>query len=186
MSRFGAALLLALLGVLIAAAQASGEGAGEKPAASAPGTGPLKVYLVLKPEESQNSMLVERMLLPSSLAALTWTEFRLEGSGNVELSAGGGYRIVSREPQSAESLGELGVYAYALKVTWTQAAPAPRKTMTISFSYSGPDAAGVVLQPAQRALLEGIRRSGKQSGSARVMEIDYLGRGKFRAAVGVR
>jgi hypothetical protein len=186
MSRFRAALLLALLGALAAAVQAAGVGAAEKPASAAPGTGPLKVYLVLTPEQSRNTMLVERMHLPSSLAALTWTEFRLEGSGNVELSAGGGYRIVSHEPLSSESLGELGVYAYALKVTWTRAAPAPRKTMTISFSYSGMDAGGVVLQPAQRALLEGIRRSGRQSGAARVLEISYLGGGRFRATVGVR
>jgi molybdenum-dependent DNA-binding transcriptional regulator ModE len=44
----------------------------------------------------------------------------------------------------------------------------------------------VVLQPAQRALLEGIRRSGRQSGAARVLEISYLGGGRFRATVGVR
>ena len=186
MPRFKAALLLVLLGVLAAAVQAAGEAANEKPAISAPGTGPLKIYLVLKPEESRNSMMVERLHLPSSLAALTWSDFRLEGSGSVELTAGGGYRLVSHEPLSSESLGELGVYAYALKVTWTQAAPAPRKTMTISFKYSGLDAGGVVLQPAQRALLEGIRRSGKQSGSARVLEITYLGGGSFRAKVGVR
>ena len=188
MSRFKAVLFLALLGVLPAALSAAGGAADEKTASPAPGTerGQLRVYLVLKPEQSGNSMMVERLHLPSSLAALTWTEFRLEGSGNVELTASGGYRIVSHEPLSSESLGELGVYAYALQVTWTQAAPAPRKTTTISFKYSGQDAGGVVLQPAQRALLEGIRRSGKQSGSARVLEITYLGGGSFRAKVGVR
>jgi len=186
MPRFKAVLLVVLLGVLAAAVQAAGEAASEKPTVTTPGTGPLKVYLVLKPEESRNTLMVERLHLPSSLAALTWTDFRLEGSGNVELSASGGYRLVSRDPLSSESLGELGVYAYALKVTWTQAAAAPRKITTINFKYSGLDAGGVVLQPAQRALLEGIRRSGKQSGSARVLEVTYLGGGSFRAKVGVR
>jgi hypothetical protein len=145
------------------------------------------VYLVLKPEESRNSMLVERLHLPSSLAALAWTEFRLEASGNVELAASGGYRLVSHEPVSTESLGELGVYGYSLRVTWgSGSAPAPRKTLALAFEYGGADAQGVVLQPAQRALLEGIRRSGRQKGSARVLELAYLGDGRFRAKVGLR
>jgi hypothetical protein len=64
--------------------------------------------------------------------------------------------------------------------------PAPRKTLAIAFAYGGEDARGVVLQPAQRALLEAIRRSGRQKGSARVLELAYLGDGKFRAKVGLR
>jgi len=183
MSRCLAALLLSMCGVLPAAAGAAGEKAPE----SGPQRGPLTVYLVLKPEESRNSMLVERLLLPSSLAALAWTEFQLEGSGNVELAAGGGYRLISHEPVSTESLGGLGVYGYALRVTWGSGSPpAPRKTLALAFEYDGADARGVVLQPAQRALLEGIRRSGKQKGSARVLELAYLGDGKFRAKVGLR
>ena len=183
MSRYLAGLLLAALGALPAAASAMMEKAPE----SSPPRGPLTVYLVLKPEESRNSMLVERLHLPSSLAALAWTEFRLEGSGNVELASGGGYRLLSHEPVSTESLGELGVYGYALRVTWSAGSwPAPRKTLALAFEYDGADARGVVLQPAQRALLEGIRRSGRQKGSARVLQLSYLGDGKFRARVGLR
>ncbi len=188
MSRCLASLLLAVLGVLPAAAGASGEkpGSGSAPGAG-PGGGPLTVYLVLKPEESRNSMLVERLHLPSSLAAFAWTGFRLEGSGNVELAAGGGYRLVSHKPASEESLGELGVYGYALQVSWTAGSEqGPRKTYAFDFRYGSEDARGVVLQPAQRALLEGIRRSGMQKGSARVLELTNLGDGKFRAKVGVR
>ena len=186
MSRFLAALLLAALGILPASAGASGEKSPDGPAPG-PGGGPLTVYLVIKPEESRNSMFVERQQLPSSLAALAWTGFRLEGSGNVELAAGGGYRLVSHKPVSEESLGVLGIYGYLLQVTWTEGSgQAPRKTYAFDFRYSSDDAQGVVLQPAQRALLEGIRRSGKQSGSARVLELAYLGNGKFRAKVGVR
>jgi hypothetical protein len=192
MSRHLAVLLLAVLGVLPAAAGASGEKAPE----SAGPRSPLTVYLVLTPGDSRNSMLVERLHLPSSLAAFSWTEFRLEPSGNVELAAAGGYRLISHQPVSEESLGELGVYGYSLRVSWTagsgeaasgQAAfgPAPRKTLTLNLEYEGADGRGVVLQPAQRALLEGIRRSGKQKGSARVLELTYQGDGKFRAKVGL-
>ena len=186
MSRCLAALLLAVVGALPAAAGAS----GEKPAggpASGSGRGLLTVYLVIKPEESRNSMFVERLQLPSSLAAFAWTGFKLEGSGNVALEAGGGYRLVSHEPLSEENLGELGVYGYSLKVTWTAGSDqGPRKTYAFDLQYDSADARGVVLQPAQRALLEGIRRSGRQKGSARVLELVYLGDGKFRAKVGVR
>jgi hypothetical protein len=183
MMRYALSLLLVVIGTLPASAGA----AGEKAPAGAPQRGPLTVYLVLKPEESRNGMLVERLHLPSSLAALTWTEFRLEASGNVELTAGGGYRLVSHKPVSEESLGALGVYGYALQATWGSGSePAPRKTLTIAFAYAGEDARGVVLQPAQRALLEAIRRSGRQKGSARVLELAYLGDGKFRAKVGLR
>jgi hypothetical protein len=188
MSRHLAALLLSVLGILPAAAGPGGE---KSPGEQAPGRtskqGPLTVYLVLRPEDSRNSMLVERLHLPSSLAALTWTGFKLEGSGNVELTTGGGYRLVSHQPASEQSLGELGVYGYSLKVTWAAGSDQPpRKTFAFEFKYDGTNGRGVVLQPAQRALLEGIRRSGRQSGSARVLELAYLGGGKFRAKVGVR
>ncbi len=178
------ALLLIVLGISPAVAGGSGETAEPGSAAQ---RGPLTVYLVLKPEERRNSMLVERLHLPSSLAALSWTEFRLEASGNVELAAGGGYRLLSHQPVSEESLGELGVYGYALKVSWTSGSEqASRKTIALSFAYEGADGRGVILQPAQRALLEGIRRSGRQKGSARVLQLSYLGDGKFRARVGLR
>jgi len=188
MSRYLAALLLAVLGALPAAAGAVSErSAGEKTPASGPQRSRLTAYLVLKPEDSRNSMLVERLHLPSSLAALTWIEFKLEDSGNVELAAGGGYRLISHQPVSEESLGELGVYGYALRVTWGSGSnQAPRKTLTLNFEYEGADGRGVVLQPAQRALLEGIRRSGRQKGSACVLELAYLGDGRFRARVGLR
>jgi hypothetical protein len=181
--------ILALLFSALAALPAAAGGSGEKPAApeGGPQRSPVTVYLVLKPGESRNAMLVERLHLPSSLAALAWTEFKLEASGNVELAAGGGYRLVSHRPASEESLGELGVYGYSLRVTWSSGSElAARKTLSIAFQYGDEDARGVVLQPAQRALLEGIRRSGRQKGSARVLELAYLGDGKFRAKVGLR
>jgi hypothetical protein len=186
MPRHLSALLILLVAGVLPAAASPG---AEEPAASeqGPASGPITVYLVIRPEESRNSMFVERLQLPNALAAYAWTAFKLEGSGNVELTAGGGYRLVSHKPVSEQKLGELGVYGYSLKVTWTAGAgQAPRKTYAFEFAYDGSDGRGVALQPAQRALLEGIRRSGKQSGSARVLELTYLGSGKFRVKVGVR
>jgi hypothetical protein len=182
------ALLLAVLLAVLGGPRAGAGGTGEKAEPESAGAGPrgpLTVFLVLKPEESRNNLLVERFHLPSSLAALGWTEFRLEPSGNVELAAGGGYRLLSHQPVSEERLGELGVYGYALRVSWTEAGQAPRKTIALAFAYEEADSRGVILQPAQRALLEGIRRSGRQKGSARVLELTYQGGGRFRARVGL-
>ena len=139
MSRRLAVLLLAVLGVLPAAAGGSGEKATE----SAAGRSPLTVYLVLKPGDSRNSMLVERLHLPSSLAAFSWTDFRLEPSGNVELAAAGGYRLISHQPVSEENLGELGVYGYSLRVSWAAGSgQAVRETLHQPLHGAGLQAGG--------------------------------------------
>lgn len=178
--------LLMVLVVAVTALPAWGSGGSGERAAPAE-RGPLSVHLVLKPEESGNSMFLERWLLPSSVSALGWTDFALAGSGEVELAAAGGYRISSHKPLSEESLGPIGIYSYSVAVSWSQQpAQGARKTFSLSFNYSARDSEGVILQPAQRALLEGIRRSGKERGSARVLELTYLGGGRFRAKVGVR
>jgi hypothetical protein len=176
-----AALLLCLLGC----AGLQAEAPREKPAA--PQEGPLTVYLVLTPQDSRNSMLVERYQLPSTLSALAWTRFTLQESGNVELEALGGCRILSRKPVSEQSIGVYGVYGYALELSDTGGRTySPKRTFTLSFDYRSLAAGeGVVIQPAHRALLEGIRRSGRQNGIAKVLELRYQGAGKFTARVGV-
>jgi hypothetical protein len=176
-----AILLLGLLGC----AGLQAEAPVEKPA-RVPDR-PLTVYLVLTPQDSRNEMLVERFHLPSALTALAWTRFTLQGSGNVELEALGGYRILSRKPVLEQSIGDYGIYGYELALSYSgRGAYAPKRTFTLTFDYRSQAAGGgVVIQPAHRALLEGIRRSGRQTGIAKVLELRYQGAGKFTARVGV-
>jgi hypothetical protein len=180
--RAGALLLFCLLSCSGLQAEAS----GEKPALTPQRL--LTVYLVLTPEESRNSMLVERLQLPSTLAALAWTRFSLIGSGNVDLEALGGYRVLSRKPLAEEPIGGYGIYSYALELSYTGRTDyAPKRTFNLSFDYRflAENDGGVVIQPAHRALLEGIRRSGRQTGVARVLELRYRGAGRFTARVAV-
>jgi len=174
-----------LLFCLLCSAGLQAEASREKPP-----QGPerqLTVYLVLTPEESRNGLLVERQQLPSSLTALAWTRFSLQGSGNVDLEALGAYRVSSRKPLSAEPIGGYGIYGYALELSYSGRTDfTPKRIFSLSFDYrflGGGD--GVVIQPAHRALLEGIRRSGQQTGAARVLELRYRGAGRFTARVGV-
>jgi hypothetical protein len=177
------AVALSLLG-LLGCAGLQAEAPAEKQAPSP--EKPLTVYLVLTPQESRNSMLVERLQLPSSLTALAWTRFTLQGSGNVELEALGGYRILSRKPVLEQSIGDYGIYGYDLELSYSgSGAYAPKRTFTLTFDYRSQSGGGVVIQPAHRALLEGIRRSGRQTGVAKVLELRYQGAGRFTARVGV-
>ncbi len=174
-----------LLFCLLCSAGLQAEAVREKPS-----PGPerqLTVYLVLTPEESRNGMLVERQQLPSSLAALAWTRFRLQGSGNVDLEALGAYRVSSRKPLAPEPIGAYGIYGYALQVSYSgQADFTPKRIFSLSFDYRFlAEGDGAVIQPAHRALLEGIRLSGQQTGAARVLELRYRGAGRFTARVGV-
>jgi len=174
-------LLSLLLGCAGLQAEASGE--REVPAPESQ----LTVYLVLTPEESGKSILVEGQQLPSSLTALAWTRFSLQGSGNVDLEALGAYRVLSRKPVSAEPIGGYGVYGYALELSYSGRTDyRPKRTFSLSFDYRFlAEGDGEVIQPAHRALLEGIRRSGQQTGEARVLELRYRGEGRFTARVGV-
>jgi hypothetical protein len=178
------AIAISLLG-LLGCAGLQAEGPAEKPAPSP--ERPLTVYLVLTPPDSRNGPLVERFHLPSALTALAWTRFTLRGSGNVDLEALGGYRILSRKPVLEQSIGDYGIYGYELELSYSgSGAYAPKRIFTLTFDYRSQVAGGgVVIQPAHRALLEGIRRSGRQTGIAKVLELRYQGAGKFTARVGV-
>jgi len=159
-----------------------------------------RVFWILDGTMSSESaeMFLERYLLPTSLAAMLWTEFSLHGD-EVRFDTGAGYRIVRKQRVLAESVGGYTVYGYDLIIDITRpsewpgsgARPASRRTTesyVVQFSYpgssdSGVRPSGVLPQPLQQALLAGISEDSRSTGKARVEQIEYLGSGRFRATV---
>jgi hypothetical protein len=166
-----------------------------------PGKQEARIFWILDGSMSAESaeMFLERYLFPTSLAAMFWTEFSVQGN-EVRFDTKGGYRIVRKQRVLTESLGAYTVYGYDLiiEMTWpAEARPAEsapdsrsRKTYEVRFSYpesadsaSGIRPSGVLPQPLEQALLAGIGEDGRSSGNARVDQVEYLGSGRFRATV---
>jgi hypothetical protein len=161
-----------------------------------------RMFWVLDGSMSTESaeMFLERYLFPTSLAVILWTEYTLVGK-EVRFDTRGGYRIVRKQRVLAESIGAYTVYGYDLIIdvtwpaeAWPAEARAPKgrtqKTYVVQFSYpesaassSGSPPKAVLPQPLEQALLAGIREDGRTHGRARVEQVEYLGAGRFRAAV---
>ena len=132
-------------------------------------------------------MFLERYLLPTSLAAMLWTEFSTEGE-QVRFDTRGGYRVVRKTQALSDPLGAYTVYGYDLIIDLSVSPPAPRRSpdsypVRFSYSESTVSGSGVIPQPLEQALLTAIRESGYSSGMTRVGDISYLGSGKFKATV---
>jgi len=98
------------------------------------------MFWVLEGSMSAESaeMFLERYLLPTSLAAMLWTEFSMEGE-EVRFDTQGGYRVVRKTQTLSESLGAYTVYGYDLMINVSVSPPAPRRSpdsYTVRFSYS--------------------------------------------------
>ena len=84
-------------------------------------------------------------------------------------------------------MGGLTVLGYALVASGYDADPGPpREVLTVRFDYPRQPSDRLLVQPARRALLEGIRAAGRASGFVRLQELSYLGGGRFRARVALR
>jgi hypothetical protein len=167
-----------------------------------------RVFFVLDGSMSAESaeMFLERYLFPTSVSAMLWTRFTLEG-GQVNLDTDSGYRIVRKQRVLADAPDGYTVYGYNLILDVTrpaegrpaggrsQAGPGSRTVESYVVRFSYPEAAqtdsgsfgsqpkGVAPQPLQQALLAGIRKDGRVSGTGRVERIEYLGSGRFEATV---
>lgn len=174
-----------LTALLLASCRSYPAGSAEEPLTG----GDIQAYWVLRGDEANAAMLVERLYLPTSLAVLTWTRFSVTDDG-VQLDSQGGYRVVSRREALRDTVGELIVLGDELSIRLTSAAPAPAgrsRRYEVEFSYAGMKAASgrVIPQPLQEAVLRGIRESGRRSGQARLLTLSYLGGGRFAASVEV-
>jgi len=186
-------LSISILIFTLFCSSAFASGRGEEPADK----GEVRVFWVLDGSMSAESagMFLERFLFPTSLTVMLWTEFSLEGD-EVRFDTRGGYRIVRKQRVLAESIGAYTVYGYDMIIDLTNSAEprAPKgrtqKTCLVQFSYpesadssSGSPTQAVLPQPLEQALLAGIREDGRTSGMARVEQVEYLGAGRFTAAV---
>ena len=198
-----AVILTALLlapGVL----RAGGSSETRQPAGPTPGQPVTAVsaraYWLLEEGAANAQMLLERFYLPTSLSVLRWTEFSVVG-GDIELASTGGYRVIRKDRILTESWKGRVLHGYEVRIEFTGQADAPSRSSRrygVSFAYdsSGADRgeagaggsgeADAVPQPLQQALLKGIEASGRGSGTARVLELTYEGRGRFRAKVEVQ
>lgn len=180
-----AALLLAVLGAPLWAGGAREEAPEGPPAQSR--SARVRLYLLLSGNESET--FAERAYLPASLALYAWNGFEWR-DGQLTLDARGGYRITSRQASLVETWGGWGIHEYRLGLSYHDAAPQPPgRAYEVSFSYDRLPAGGkpaAFLQPAARAVQEGIRLSGRSEGRVRLVELTCSSKGRFRALVEVR
>ena len=109
----------------------------------------------------------------------TLSKFERRGDrqvGRVPLDAAGAARVeLDREGQTA------------FVADYDRSRPGePGEVLTIRFRYSRSSGDGLPVQPARRALLEGIRSAGRSSGFIRLDALEHLGGGRFRARVALR
>ena len=144
------------------------------------------VYLLFAAGERPDPVFLERFHLPLAVASYAWTGFGVQG-GEVVLREAGGMRILSKRLILEEPMGGLTVLGYALVASGYDADPGPpREVLTVRFDYPRQPGDRLLVQPARRALLEGIRAAGRASGFVRLQELSYLGGGRFRARVALR
>jgi hypothetical protein len=151
------------------------------------GQGTVRAFWILSGGASEaQEALLERLYLPTSLAALFWTEFSVAG-GQVELESRCGYRVLSRKRVLVEALGaERTVYGYELRLEVVSPPPdlsGAVKGYEVSFSYPQVQGGKVEAQPLQQALVQAIRQSGRKAGRGRVVSLSYRGSGRFSARV---
>jgi hypothetical protein len=156
-----------------------------------PGKERLKIYWILEgpPGSESAEVFIERFYLPTSLAMLLWTGFTVQGE-EVLLDTRGGYRVLNKKQFLVEPLGSYTVYGYELDYRVTSSPPpssSRAESYTVRFSYRRAAARpkGVLPQPLEQALIAAVRKSGRSSGTARVVSLSYQGSGGFKAEVQV-
>jgi len=198
------ALILSALLLVPGVLRAGGSSEGQRPAGTTPGQPvtavSVRAYWLLEQGAANAQMLLDRFYLPTSLSVLRWTGFTVV-DGGVELASTGGYRVARKDRVLTESWQGRVLHGYEVRVEFIGQADEPSRSSrryTVSFAYDtsgtgsgeagagGSGEAAAVPQPLQQALLKGIEASGRGSGTARVLELTYEGRGRFRAKVEVQ
>jgi hypothetical protein len=183
MRRAGKCLSAAFLIVLLLSCSVFPSGRAEQPSAGVRQKAFFIVDRAMSDESAQ--MFLERYVLPTSVAAMQWTEFAHQGR-EIRFEYRGGYRVVRKRLTLTDPLGPHTVYGYELVLDSPGRPPSLREgpaPHTVRFTYPALQDTGVLPQPAEQALLAAVREDGRSSGWVRLDSIGYLGSGRFKATV---
>jgi hypothetical protein len=107
----------------------------------------------------------------------------------ISLQSEGDYRIISKDMAIEDRFGGFIIYradALTDKADPETVSADNRYTVTFSISDLINKKGEVFYQPSRQAVISGVKCSGRQKGSVRLVYILYLGKGKFKAEVTVR
>jgi hypothetical protein len=158
------------------------------------------LYLVYGGSVSGDARLArDRMDLPAAAAAYQWSTFGVS-DGRVIIQAArtlpdGGPRPA---PRPDAEIGPAGCRIYPYRLTGAPSPPEPQsQQVVVAFSCddllgplspapASPGRIATAVQPHRWAQLQAIGESGLASGSVRIVEMEHLGSGRFRALVLLR
>jgi hypothetical protein len=130
-----------------------------------------------------NSLYLKKMALDAAALSRSLPT-RFSSGARIALESEGAVRFEAEEPVLVERRGRLALYSVALSLE-ALALPRAQKTVTVDFSLADLARSKDLLQPADKAILLAAAKAGMRSGSAWVLDIRMIGRGKFRAKLGL-
>jgi hypothetical protein len=151
------------------------------PEVPAPRTEPVRIFLAYPDDQVPERMVRERFDLPPAAALAKWTTFVVDAEGRLRYEAGGQYSGIRQTALREEQGWRLFEYAYARR----DSPPPPDRTYELRFRLSDLVEGERLDQPARYAVQRAIVESGKSRGRVRLLSVEYQGRGRFAAVVGL-
>ena len=156
-----------------------------------PGGGPEETPLnekeavvpVTSPEGTDVSMMRKQLLFPAA-ACFAYAEFTQDKNNlSMKMDADIGAHIQRQEP--LDNVDKTQVYQFFITLIFHDPETAGfNKRVSVAFTLKDiQKQGGIIKQPVQFALQQGIKKSRMKSGQARVSEISYKGNGRFTALV---
>jgi hypothetical protein len=147
----------------------------------------LNLFLLAQNGGEAEMYVLDRMDLPAAVSLFEWTKFTLKG-GEVSTETSRGYSQRSRSMVSRENSGGLRVIQYKVIILPSAGSKAATASLKVSFTVKEcVNSKGEVLfQPERMAVMRAVQASTRASGYIRIAELEYLGEGRFSAAVELR
>jgi hypothetical protein len=131
-----------------------------------------------------NSLFLQRMGAdPEALKSFAPSRFTRSG-GRFSATVSGSFAYQADTPELVERSGRLALYQVPVRLK-AQLPPKPEKSVQVTISLSDLGKAGAVMQPAYKAMDLAAASLKWKSGSAWIIEMQSLGKGKLKAVVGL-